>query len=225
MASTESAVAVTEPHNRLGVVGLVLAVLGLASLAALSSLHFAESTWLRGWPAWQKIVCGSLSPLGLLLSAIGIFRIPKGAATGGVVLGMLGTLYLAGAGTLLVAEELEMFVPPAEKEKRREDRTIAEIEAATRIIRDKISELGVAPSTEAGRRLIGSRHDGWGNPIHYLNEGERGPKDFLILSAGPDGEFGNHDDITNKTLAKSNPAETIEGFMSQPRPGNGIIGP
>src|SRR6185295_1296415 len=94
------------PTNPLGVVGLCIALLGVPVLVGLSVLHFLDSSLLRGVPAWQVIACGSLSPLGLVISALGVFRVPKGAATVGVVFGMLGTLYLAGAGTLLVADEM-----------------------------------------------------------------------------------------------------------------------
>src|SRR5438552_17608128 len=88
------------PTNPLGVVGLCLALLGLPILAALSASYLLEWPLIRGLPAWQIILCGALSPLGLLVSAVSVSRVPKGAATAGVVLGMLGTLYLAGAGTL-----------------------------------------------------------------------------------------------------------------------------
>jgi hypothetical protein len=208
------------PTNPLGIVGLCLALLGVPVLAGLSVLHFLDLPLLRGLPAWQVIVCGALSPLGLLISGLGIFRVPKGAATAGVVLGLLGTLYLAGAGTLLVADEMELFTPPAEKEKRREERSIAAVEEATAIIAKHIAANGSAPTTEQGSRMIAGFVDGWGRSIHYLNEGSRDGKDFLVTSAGPDGEFGNHDDITNKSLAKqrqqeedSEESKQINGFL------------
>jgi hypothetical protein len=225
------------PTNLLGVVGLCLALLGLPVLAGLSVLHFLDSPLVRGAPAWQVIVCGALSPLGLLVSALGVFRVPKGAATVGVVFGMLGTLYLAGAGTLLVADQMELFTPPAEKEKRREERSIAAIQEATAIIAKHVAATGSAPTTEQGSRLVAGRVDGWGRSIHYLNEeSTTDTKDFLVISPGPDGEFGNHDDITNKSLAKerqgepedgdeSEPSTSLQQFMQQPRPGSGIIGP
>lgn len=198
------------PTNPLGIVGLCLALLGLPVLASLSVLHFIDFPLLRGLPAWQVIACGALSPLGLLVSGLGIFRVPKGAATAGVVLGMLGTLYLAGAGTLLVADEMELFTPPAEKEKRREERSIAAVGQATAIIAKHVAANGSAPTTEQGSRMIAGFVDGWGHSIHYLNEGEKDIKDFLVTSAGPDGEFGNNDDITNKSLAKQSDKEVKE---------------
>jgi hypothetical protein len=225
------------PTNPLGIVGLCLALLGLPILAGLSALYLLESPLIRAVPAWQVIVCGSLSPLGLVISALSVFRVPKGAATAGVVLGMLGTLYLAGAGTLLIADEMELFTPPAEREKRREERSIAAVERATAIIKEYVATHGSAPNTEQGNRLIAGFVDGWGHSIHYLNEGEKDAKDFLVTSAGPDGEFGNGDDITNKSLAKEkgnkdltgeddapHPSNTIRGFMDPPRPGNGVLG-
>src|SRR6266480_1701233 len=90
------------PTNPLGIVGLCLALLGLPILAGLSASYVLQWSLIRGLPAWQVILFGLLSPLGLVISALSVFRVPKGAATAGVVLGMLGTLYLAGAGTLLI---------------------------------------------------------------------------------------------------------------------------
>jgi len=206
----------TAPRNPLGIVGLCVALVGLLSLAALSVLYALEFPWLRGLRAWQVIACGALSPLGLLLSAVGVFRIPKGPATGGVVLGMLGTLYLAGAGTLLVANEMELFTPPAELEKRREARSIAAVEKAAEIIRQHVLSSGAAPDEETGSRLIAGFVDGWGRSIHYLPDREKGVKEFLIICAGPDGEFGNSDDITNKTLDTQRQREAdeqIENFL------------
>src|SRR5437667_5433116 len=79
---------------------------------------------------------------------------------------------------------------------------MAAIERATAINNQHVAAHGSAPNTEQGNRLIAGFVDGWGHTIHYFNEGEKSPKDFLVTSAGPDGEFGNSDDITNKSLAK-----------------------
>ena len=42
--------------------------------------------------------------------------------------------------------------------------------------------------------LQGGTDDPWGNPLQYSKRGKKRP---LITSAGPDGEFGTEDDITN----------------------------
>jgi hypothetical protein len=181
-----------------------LALIGMPILIGLSVLYFLESPWLHGVPFWALIAAGVFSPLGLLLSGLAVFRVPKGAATGGVVLGMLGTLYLAGAGTLLVANEMELFTPPAELEQRREERSIAAVDRATAIIAKHVAAGGSAPNNDQGRRMIGGQADGWGKPLQYLLEKD---KQFLVISAGPDGEFGNSDDITNATLAKERQAK------------------
>ncbi len=195
------------PANLFGLVGLCVGLLGVGMLVGLTVLRFLDAPLLRGLPAWQVIALGALSPLGLLISVLGIFRVPKGAATGGVVLGMLGTLYLAGAGTLLVADQMELFTPPAEREKRRAERTVAAVGEATAKITQHVAANGKAPTTEQGNRLLGSFVDGWGRSIHYLKEEGGDPKAFLVTSAGPDGEFGNHDDVTNKSLARERQQE------------------
>jgi hypothetical protein len=180
-------------------VGLCIALLGVPVLIALSVLYFLESPLLRGLPIWQLIAGGFLSPLGLAISAAAVFRVPKGAATGGVVLGMLGTLYLAGASTLLVANEMELFTPAKELEKLREERSVAAVDRATAIVAKHVAASGSPPADDQGRKLIAGLADGWGKSLQYVLEKD---KTFLVISAGSDGEFGNNDDITNKTLAK-----------------------
>ena len=46
------------------------------------------------------------------------------------------------------------------------------------------------PPIEGGEDAL---NDAWGNPIQYEKKGKR----FTLTSAGPDGEMGTEDDITN----------------------------
>jgi len=47
---------------------------------------------------------------------------------------------------------------------------------------------------DADAILQGGIEDPWGNPLKYEKRGKKRP---LLTSAGPDGEFGTDDDITN----------------------------
>ena len=50
--------------------------------------------------------------------------------------------------------------------------------------------------------LQGGIEDPWGTPIQFEKRGNKGTKRPLITSAGPDGEFGTEDDITNLDAKK-----------------------
>jgi general secretion pathway protein G len=41
--------------------------------------------------------------------------------------------------------------------------------------------------------------DPWGNPYIYESPGRHNPRSYDLMSAGPDGQVGNDDDITNWT--------------------------
>ena len=49
--------------------------------------------------------------------------------------------------------------------------------------------------------LAGGLEDPWGNTLQYEKRGKKRPK---ITSAGPDGEFGTEDDLTNLDSKKKN---------------------
>jgi hypothetical protein len=209
MTSDRSAPLHQPPRNMLGAVGFSLSFLGLLVQVTLTILYLNEVGVVREQGTWTLIACGVLSPLGLLLSGVSVFRIPKGLATAGVLFGLLGTLFLAGAGALLVANDLELFTPREELEKQREEKTVAAVKRATQVIQNHIKQNGVPPSDADGRRLISGYVDGWGKPLQYLAVG---PNKFLVTSAGPDGEYGNVDDITNETVNRDD--NTLEGSLS-----------
>src|SRR3954471_6265213 len=65
------------PSNNLGLAGFVTSLLGLLS-------------------------CGVLSPIGLLLSLIGLTKQPRGFAVAGTIIGLIGSVFLAVAGVGIV---------------------------------------------------------------------------------------------------------------------------
>jgi hypothetical protein len=220
MSSTAHAPA---PRNILGILGFCFSFLGLLIQAALSGMYAGEVAAVRQQSAWTLVALGALSPLGLLVSAAGVFRLPKGLATAGVMLGLLGTLFLSGAGVLLLANELELFTPPQELEKRREERTLAAVKKATDIIQSFVMQNGVAPADGDGRQMIRGLSDGWGKPLQYLS---RSGKQFLVISAGPDGEYGNADDVTNETIQanEGKQFQEIQGLIERTiQPDTGIL--
>ena len=48
------------------------------------------------------LTCGTLSPIGFLLSVIGVFKSPRGFAIAGSILGALGSVWLAVAGLAML---------------------------------------------------------------------------------------------------------------------------
>src|SRR6185503_10603697 len=75
--SNTTVVVAHPPSNNLGLAGFVTSLLGLLS-------------------------CGVLSPIGLLLSLIGLTKRPRGFAIAGTILGLIGSVFLAVAGVGIV---------------------------------------------------------------------------------------------------------------------------
>ena len=58
---------------------------------------------------------------------------------------------------------------------------------------DSLEELTVGKDDDDGIVKEGALVDAWGTPFNYTKQGRK----FTITSAGPDGEFGTGDDLTN----------------------------
>jgi len=58
---------------------------------------------------------------------------------------------------------------------------------------DSLEELTVGKDGEDGILKPGALVDAWGTPFTYSKQGQK----FTITSAGPDGNFGTEDDLTN----------------------------
>ena len=79
--------------------------------------------------------------------------------------------------------------------------SIAEIEKAINIfamghngkLPDNLEELTQGTGDEPGILKENSLNDSWGTPFGYSKQGKK----FTITSAGPDGEMGTGDDLTN----------------------------
>jgi len=133
------------------------------------------------------LTCGLASPIGLILSLIGLGKEPKGLAIAGTVIGGAGSLlflvmglsFLAGIAVGL----LEEVDPPDE----------AWLGFAAQAIVVRAGLTGELPSVDEGHELIAEFEDSWGNALRYEPSGD----DFTIRSAGPDGLFDTSDDIVS----------------------------
>ncbi len=79
--------------------------------------------------------------------------------------------------------------------------SITQIEQAVQIfamnhngkLPDTLEELTAGTDDEPGLLKEGAINDSWGTPFTFVKTGKK----FKITSAGPDGETGTEDDITN----------------------------
>lgn len=79
--------------------------------------------------------------------------------------------------------------------------SIAQIEQAVQIfamrhnskLPDTLEELTTGTDDQQGLLKEGAINDSWGTPFGYSKTGSK----FKITSAGPDGEMGTEDDLTN----------------------------
>jgi len=121
--------------------------------------------------------CGALSLPGLICSAIGLRRQPRGLAIAGTIISVLGVLWLGLVVVFVVS-------PPGKT-------AIAMFEAVMKV-EEYRKEHEEVPSQDEGDRLLSGIDDGWGHPMQY----ERTESGYVVRSAGPDGELHTADDIS-----------------------------
>jgi hypothetical protein len=164
------------PVNRLGRTGLWTSLFGL-------------------------FTCGLLSPVGLFMSLAALSRKPRGAATAGVLVGLLGSLWLGLIGSLVVGAAMSAA---ALEQAKLENRTKAAMTAAEKAIEQYEGEAGRLPEGIEGNKLVLPFTDAWENPLRYdLEDDGR----FLIRSAGPDADFDTEDDLTHAGRPSGKPAD------------------
>lgn len=153
------------PANYLGTTGLVFSILGL-------------------------VTCGALSPIGLLLSLLGLTGKRRGGAIAGVILALLG---LAIPGALLFREICEHR---HHERERVVQQARATLESARVKIDERRAEEKALPDGVAGNRLLlkeGFR-DPWNGEIRYeLHDDDRS---YSLRSSGPDARFDTPDDVS-----------------------------
>lgn len=134
---------------------------------------------------------GAISPIGLLLSMLGMLYPRRGFAVAGLIVGMIGTgLITAIVGTATIAAEAYHHyaheVPQIEQ-------TLAKLDDAIVVIETKRSEQGELPGGVDGNKLVLPITDAWEQSLRY--EPEDSGSSYAVRSAGPDQQFDTADDL------------------------------
>jgi hypothetical protein len=175
------------PANNLGLAGFITSIIGLVS-------------------------CGVLSPVGLLLSLIGLTKRPRGFAIAGTVIGIIGTVFLAlvGVGIVLGILGIGAGVKALKEYASTHEQAMklyAELEQ-----RQPQGGTGAGASTAptldatTANALAAKYNDGWGTPLRA----EVAAGVITITSAGRDKSFDTKDDLRFNELDLK-PATTQPG--------------
>ncbi len=156
------------PVNRLGKTGLWTSVLGL-------------------------FTCGFLSPLGLVMSFLALSKRPRGAATAGLLLGLLGSAWIGFVGALVVGGAMSA---KALETARLEKQTQAALVQAEGEIENYRQDTGRLPEGIEGNKLVLQFTDAWQTSLRY----DLDDTTFAIRSAGPDQEFDSADDLVHSPV-------------------------
>lgn len=158
-----------QPSNGLGIAGFVVSLVGI-------------------------VTGGILSPIGLLLSLIALFRPPRGFAIAGLIIGLIGSLVL-----LVWLFFFGMMGFACFHIGKIAANTAAPMARAEEIInRYSFAHHRDLPEDPEGNTLITGINDGWGHPLHYHKVA---PNSYELRSAGPDGIYDNGDDVVNTETA------------------------
>ncbi|MEX0793438.1 MAG: hypothetical protein WD045_09905 [Pirellulaceae bacterium] len=171
--------------NRLGLAGFVISLVGLV------------------------FTLGILSPLGLLLSFLGLFSRNRGFAIAGVVLGSIGTaIFALGLATIAWAastvHHFSVEVPQIQA-------THVVLEEAFITVEEHRRAKGELPEGIEGNKLVLPHIDAWGNAVRYETEDNA---HFAVRSAGADGKFDTTDDMIHSS---SQPPRREVGVFETPK--------
>jgi hypothetical protein len=159
------------PVNRLGRKGFWTSVFGLAT-------------------------CGLLSPLGLVMSFLALGKKPRGAAAAGVILGLIGSLWIGMLGASAISAAMHAA---ARAEHQRARATQNVLVQAQGVIERHRSETGRLPEGIEGNKLVLSFTDVWNNAVRYDGD----DNGYAIRSAGPDGKFDTPDDLVHSPISST----------------------
>jgi len=164
--------AAPQPTNGLGIAGFVCSLLGIIS-------------------------CGALSPIGLILSFIAIFREPRGLAIAGLILGALGSMWVVALAVLIGGAVVVAGIAAVAAGAGLEG--VLEVMKDGQTIRASIDQhvgtTGAPPATlgELSGLDAEALTDPWGRPYRY----EVGPGNkWKLTSDGKDGAPGGGDDVS-----------------------------
>jgi type II secretory pathway pseudopilin PulG len=149
------------------------------------------------------ISCGTLAPIALILSIIGMRKEPKGLAIAGLILSILGLIELLivaiyfAAVAAMFASCLGLAAVGVQEAAKQIETDNALRMAETEIENYQLAN-GELPDDVTGNQRIEHLRDGWKNKLRYeRNFDEDG---YDVISAGPDGIFDNFDDKTLEAL-------------------------
>lgn len=129
------------------------------------------------------ILAFCLSPIGLLLSLIGLTKSPRGFAIAGVIVGLIGTVIWAVLGYVVYLGGVTIL-----QAKKSADALTA---VQTNIEGAKSAE-GEYP---ADLTAIAANVDAFGNPFVYERSADK--MGYLLTSKGKDGQAGTPDDVSS----------------------------
>ena len=141
------------------------------------------------------VSCGVLCPIGLILSAIGLFKRPKGFAIAGFVIGLLGSLgiiiVVLVVGVVFIGLLIALAAAgPAGIEM------FGDTVAITEHVKQYQAQNASLPATlvQVSGLTPDELKDHWGH--EYIYKPDLVNNTFSITSMGPDGTEGTNDDMT-----------------------------
>jgi hypothetical protein len=168
-----------QPTNGLGLAGFITSLVGL-------------------------VTCGVLSPIGLLLSLIGLMKPPRGFAVAGAIIGAVGSIWMAIAGFAIVMAALGIGAAA----KQVADYVAAHQSArqAYLQIEQQRTQTGSVPTSAAANAIAAKFTDPWGMALRAEVSGE----EIIVRSAGRDKKFDTSDDIrfSESELQMTTPSTT-----------------
>lgn len=161
------------PSNPLGVAGFVVSLAGIV------------------------VTLGFLSPIGLILSLIGLTKAPRGFAIAGSVIGLFGTL-LAGGVILAVIGAFGTGWSLSQAFTGQSTTSSNMWNASYEIDNLYSAANDTLPDEATGTAAVNSHFDEWGTALTYRPiAGDQ----YELISAGPDLQFNTSDDYTETHTA------------------------
>ncbi len=164
----------TSETNGVGLAGFIISLLGLVG------------------------TCGLLSPIGLILSLVGLGKEPRGFAIAGTIIGAIGSLWLLGVIAIFALAASVVAAAVAGALGLVVALGVLGFDDAAEIyegIEDYYQANGRVPAQLSDIQGLSQEQltDAWGNTFEY--EVVDGGNAFFLRSVGKDGQAGTGDDL------------------------------